>query len=55
MDIEKLEKKIRRSALKLVAVGIGIGFLIGLAVGATLGYNSVERIVVIPLTKGIEA
>ena len=47
------DKRVRRTALRLVAVGVAIGFLLGLAVGATVVYYSVERTVVVPLTQGI--
>jgi hypothetical protein len=52
--ISDLDKRIRRSAIRLVAVGVAIGFLIGLAVGATLASYSVERTVIVPLQRGIK-
>jgi ABC-type nitrate/sulfonate/bicarbonate transport system permease component len=52
--MDDLDKRIRRSAIKLVAVGVAIGFLIGLAVGATVAYNSIERTVIVPLGQSIK-
>ena len=52
--MDESEKRIRRSALKLIAVSLSLGFLIGLAVGAAITYNSIERVVVVPLTPGVE-
>jgi hypothetical protein len=51
--MNELVKRIRRSALKLVAVSVLIGFLLGLAVGAKINYYSVERTVIVPLGQGI--
>ena len=52
--MDESEKRIRRSALKLVAYSMAIGFLIGLAVGATITYNSIDRVIVVPLEPGVE-
>jgi hypothetical protein len=35
-------------------MGVAIGFLIGLPVGATVAYYSIERTVVISLSEGIK-
>jgi ABC-type nitrate/sulfonate/bicarbonate transport system permease component len=51
--MDDLDKRIRRSAIKLVAVGVVIGFLVGFAVGVTVNYYTIERTVVIPLSQGI--
>ncbi len=50
-----LDKRIRRSAIKLVAVGVAIGFLIGFVVGSIATYRNIERTMVIPLQQGIRA
>ena len=52
--MDGFDKRIRRSALKLAAAVMALGFLIGLAVGATVAYYTIERTVVVPLSKGIE-
>ncbi len=52
--MDEMDKQIRRSALKLIAINLALGFMIGLAVGATVVYYSIDRVVVIPLTPGME-
>lgn len=52
--VTEIGKRIRRDALSLIAVGVVLGFLIGLGVGLFVGYNQGNRITVIPLTRGIE-
>ena len=52
--MDESEKRIRRSALKLVASSLALGFMIGLAVGATVVYYSIDRVVVIPLEQGVK-
>lgn len=47
--MDDFDKQVRRSALKLVAVG----FLIGLLVGFLVGVSQADRVVVIPLLQGM--
>ena len=47
--MDDFDRQVRRSALKLVAVG----FLLGLLVGFPLGVSQGDRTIVIPLTEGI--
>lgn len=51
--MDDLEKRVKRSALKLLAAGMAIGFLLGLVVGSTLNYYTIERTVIMPLSQGI--
>jgi ABC-type nitrate/sulfonate/bicarbonate transport system permease component len=50
---EQLDKRIKRSALCLVAVSLALGFLLGLAVGYAIGWHTIERVTVVPLSQGI--
>ena len=52
--MDEPERRIRRSALKLIAASLALGFLIGVAVGAAITYNSIERVMVVSLNSGIE-
>jgi hypothetical protein len=52
--MDETEKRIRRSALKLIAISMALGFLIGLGVGLTIAYNTIDRVVVVPLDQGID-
>ena len=52
--MDEKDKRIRRSALKLIAISLALGFMIGLAIGATVVYYSIDRVVVIPLAPGVE-
>jgi hypothetical protein len=54
MDTDDTDKRIRRSALKLVALSLAVGFMLGLAVGVTVAYNTIDRVLVIPLPEGVE-
>ena len=47
--MDDLNKRVRREAIKLVAVGAAIGFLLGLGVGALVVDHFTERVVIIPL------
>ena len=50
------DRRIGRDAIKLVLLGIALGFLIGLAAGLTVGYNYADRVFVVPLPgEGIKA
>jgi len=48
--MDDFDKQVRRSALKLVAVG----FLLGLLVGFLVGLSQGDRTIVISLTEGIK-
>lgn len=50
-----INKRVRRSALRLIAISMLMGFMIGFAVGAVVMYHSIDRTIVIPLTEGIKA
>ena len=52
--MDEIDKRVRRSALKLIASSLALGFMIGLAVGATMVYYSIDRVVVIPLEPGVK-
>jgi hypothetical protein len=52
--MDDFDKRVRRDALKLIAMGVAIGLLIGLPVGATVAYYSIDRVAVIPLSEGIK-
>jgi hypothetical protein len=54
MDHDEIDKGIRRSALKLAGLSLAVGFLIGFGVGAFVMYNSIDRVVVIPLEPSFE-
>jgi len=47
--MDDFDKQVRRSALKLVAVG----FLLGLLVGFIMGVNQGDKTIAISLTEGI--
>ena len=52
--MDEIDKRVRRSALKLIASSLALGFMIGLAVGAAIVYYSIDRVVVIPLEPGVK-
>ena len=52
--MDDFDKQVRRSALKLVAIGVAMGLLIGFVVGLTVAHYSIERTVVISLSEGIK-
>ncbi|MCB1690006.1 MAG: hypothetical protein KDI33_16030 [Halioglobus sp.] len=52
--MDDIDKRIRRSALRLIAISIAVGFMLGFAVGAMVVYHSVDQVIVVPLTQGIE-
>jgi hypothetical protein len=52
--MDETDRRIRRSALKLVAISLALGFLLGFAAGAVVMYHSIDRVVVIPLQPGVE-
>ena len=52
--MKDLDKRVRRSALRMIALSIGLGFMIGFAVGALVMYHSIDQTIVIPLTQGIK-
>ena len=52
--MDEIDKRIRRSALKLIAISLALGFMVGLAVVATVVYYSIDLVVVIPLAPGVE-
>ncbi len=52
--MDDFDKQVKRSALKLVAIGVAMGLLIGFVVGLTVAYYSIERTVVVPLGQGIK-
>ena len=51
--MDDFDKQVRRSALKLVAIGVAMGLLIGFVIGLTVAHHSIERTVVVPLGQGI--
>ena len=51
---QQIDKRIRRSAIKLALVGMAIGLLIGLAMGYTVGWITIERTVIVPVQQGIK-
>ena len=48
------DKRIRRDALKLIAIGIALGLVLGFAIGLEVANRSIERVVVVPLESGVE-
>jgi hypothetical protein len=54
MNHDEIDKGIRRSTLKLVGLSLVEGFLIGFGVGAFVMYNSIDRVIVIPLEPSFE-
>jgi len=46
------DKRIRREALKLLAIGCALGLLIGFIVGTHVAERSGDRILVVPLGQG---
>jgi len=52
--MDEIEKRVRRSALKLLAAGVALGLLIGLGIGLQVGYSYGERVLVVPLEDGIK-
>lgn len=53
--MDEADKRIRRSALKLIVISLALGLLIGLAIGATVAYYNIDRLVVVPLAPRVEA
>jgi len=51
-DIETLRREARSARLKLVAVCIFLGFLLGLGAGLLIADHTIERTVIIPLEPG---
>jgi len=52
--MKDIDKRIRRSALRLIAISMALGFMIGFAVGALVMYSSIDQVIVIPLTEGVQ-
>jgi hypothetical protein len=52
--MDETDRRIKRSTLKLIAISLALGFLLGFAAGAVVMYHSIDRVVVIPLEPGIE-
>jgi hypothetical protein len=52
--MDDFDRQVRRSAIKLLLLGISMGFLIGFVVGLTVAYQSIERTVVIQMGQGIK-
>jgi L-asparagine transporter-like permease len=51
---EQLNKRLKRSAIRLIAVSMALGFLLGLGAGLLIADLTIERTVIVPLTKGVE-
>lgn len=54
--MDEIDKRVRHSALKLVAISLAPGFLIGLAIEATIVYHAIDRVavVVVPLAPSLD-
>ena len=52
--MDDFDRQVRRSALKLVAVGFLLGLLIGFVVGVSQGDSQGDRTIVITLTEGLK-
>ena len=52
--MDETDRRIRRSALKLIAISMALGFLLGFGAGAVVMYHSIDQVVVIPLQPGVE-
>jgi hypothetical protein len=52
--MDEIDKRVRRSAFKLIASSLAHGFMVGLAVGAAVVYVRIDRVVVIPLAPSVE-
>jgi hypothetical protein len=48
------DTRIRRATLRITAISLALGITIGVAVGAGAVYFSIDRVVVIALTPGVE-
>ena len=52
--MDQFDKQVRRSALKLYAIGVAMSFLFGfIVVGLTVAHYSIELTVIAPLSQGI--
>ena len=47
-------RQFRRATLRLIALSLALGITIGVAVGAVAVYFSIDRVVVVALTPGVE-
>ena len=52
--MDEIDKRVRRSALKLVIISLSLGFLIGLGVGIAVAYCIIDRVVIVNIDEGIE-
>lgn len=52
--MKDIDRRIRRSALRLIALSIALGFMLGFAVGALVMHHSLDQTIVIPLAQGIK-
>ena len=52
--MDEIDKRVRRSALKLVIISLSLGSLIGLGVGIAVAYCIIDRVVIVNIDEGIE-
>ena len=54
--MDEIDKRVRHSALKLVAISLALVFLISLAIGAMVVYYTIDRVrvVVAPLAPSLD-
>jgi len=53
--MDEIERRVRRSMLRVVAISVALGFLIGFAAGGLYVYHSIDQVVVVPMGPCFEA
>jgi len=47
--MDEINRRVRRSMLRLVAISMVLGFLIGFAAGGLYVYHTIDQVIVVPM------